>query len=78
MQIITTVTQKGQVTLPKKMREILGINEYDKVFVEADKDHIKIKPTEDILDLAGKYKKKMKKKPILKAREQMEKNYKRF
>ena len=77
MQIITTVTQKGQVTLPKKMREILGINEYDKVLVEADKDHIKIKPTEDILDLAGKYKKKMK-KPILKARGQMEKKYKRF
>ena len=77
MQIITTVTQKGQVTLPKKMREILGINEYDKVFVEAGKDHIKIKPAEDILDLIGKFKIKNK-KPLLKAREQMEKHYKRF
>ncbi|MBI2641003.1 AbrB/MazE/SpoVT family DNA-binding domain-containing protein [Candidatus Roizmanbacteria bacterium] len=77
MQFTTTVTQKGQVTLPKKMRESLNIHEYDKVFVEAGKDHIKIKPAEDILDLAGKFHKKMR-KSILKAREYMEKNYKRY
>jgi AbrB family looped-hinge helix DNA binding protein len=77
MQFITTVTQKGQITLSKKIREIFGIDQYDKVFVEADKDYIKIKPAEDILDLAGKFRRKMK-KPILKAREYMEKNYKRF
>lgn len=77
MQVITTITQKGQVTLPKKIRSLFGIHEYDRVFVEAGNDHIKIKPAEDILDLAGKFEVKNK-KPILKARESMEKHYKRF
>ena len=77
MQVVTTVTQKGQITLPKKLREIFGIEEYDRVSIEAGVDHIKIKPAEDILDLAGKFKPKHK-KPLLKAREYMEKHYKRF
>lgn len=77
MQVITSVTQKGQITLPKKFREIFDINEYDKVIVETGEDYIKVRPTEDILNLAGAYKKKMK-KPVLKAREYMEKHYKRF
>lgn len=76
MQFITTVTQKGQITLSKKIREIFGIDQYDKVLVEVDKNSIKIKPIDDVLDLAGKFKRKMK-KPILKGREAMEKNYKR-
>lgn len=79
MQIITTVTQKGQVTLPKQIRETLGIHEYDRVTVEAGKDHIKIKPTFDILDIAGTFvPKKNKRKSALAARGAMEKHYKRF
>lgn len=76
MQVITTVTQKGQVTLPKAIRELFGVKEYDKVLVEPGDDHIKIKPTEDILDLAGKYKSK-KNKTALKARKSLETNYQR-
>ena len=76
MQFITTVTQKGQVSLPKKLREALGISQYDKVFVEGAIDHIKIKPAEDILNLASHFKTRTKKSP-LKARELMEKKYKR-
>lgn len=79
MQVITSITQKGQVTLPKQMRETLGMQEYDKVIVEVGKDHIKIKPTVDILDLAGTFTpKKNKKKTALEARAAMEKQYKRF
>lgn len=77
MQVITAVTQKGQVTLPKQMRKQLGIKEYGKVSVEIDKDHIKIKPTFDILDIAGTFHPR-KKKSVLKARKYMEKHYKRF
>lgn len=77
MQFITTVTQKGQVTLPKKMREALGIQTYDNVLIEKERDYIKIKSTEDILDLAGMFKPRVK-KPLMKARIQMEKRFNRF
>jgi AbrB family looped-hinge helix DNA binding protein len=76
MQVLTTITQKGQLTIPKKLRENYSLEEYDSVFLEEGTDHIKIKATKDILDLAGKIKPK-KKKHILKAREEMEKKYKR-
>lgn len=76
MQSISPVTQKGQVTIPVKMRKKLVIGQYGKVRLVAEKDHIKIYPTKDILDLAGTFiPKKM--KPILKAREAMERSYKR-
>ena len=79
MQIITTVTQKGQVTLPKKAREALGIQEYDKVLVEIASDHIKIYPTVDILDLAGSlHPSKNKRKSPLQARRALDKLYRRF
>ncbi len=78
MQVITTVTQKGQITLPKHFRENIGIGKYDKVIVEAGKDYIKIKPTFDLLDIAGTfYPQKNKKKSALDARKYMEKLYKR-
>lgn len=79
MQVITTVTQKGQVTLPKQLREAVGISVYDKVFVEADADQITIKPSKDIFDLAGTFHpKKNKNKSPSQARSLMEKQYKRF
>ncbi len=77
MQVITTVTQKGQVTLPKKIREHIGIGIYNKVFVEAKDDYIAIKPAFDIFEIAGTMKPK-KKKPVLQARKNMEKQYRRF
>lgn len=77
MQSISPVTQKGQVTIPAEMRKKFSIEEYGKVRLVAADDHIKVYPTEDILDLAGFVKPK-KKKSVLKAREEMERNYKRF
>ena len=79
MQVITTVTQKGQVTLPKAIRDAFNIDKYDKVTIEAKEDYIKIKPTIDILDLAGTlHPRKNNKKSALDARKYMEKHYKRF
>lgn len=77
MILQATVTQKGQVTIPKKFREKLGIKPYDKVNFEEKEGYLKITPVVDILDLAGKYQ-APKGKTALKAREKMEKNYKRF
>lgn len=79
IQVITTVTQKGQITLPKAIRDAFNIDKYDKVTIEAKDDYIKIKPTFDILDIAGTfYPRKNKKKSALDARKYMEKHYKRF
>ena len=72
----TTITQKGQVTIPKKIRKHFGIESYDTVIVEPAEGYIKIIPNKDILSIAGTFKPK-KRKPLLKAREQFEKNYKR-
>ncbi|KKS79022.1 MAG: hypothetical protein UV54_C0044G0011 [Candidatus Beckwithbacteria bacterium GW2011_GWA2_43_10] len=76
MQFITTVTQKGQVTLPLALRQAVNIDVYDKVMVSRDKKSIKITPQEDILDLAGTLKpRKNKNKTALQARKYMETHY---
>ena len=79
MKTLTAVTQKGQITIPKEFRDYLGLEAYGSVNVVKGKNHLKIFPVQDILDLAGTLKvRNLKKKPILKAREAMERNYKRF
>lgn len=77
MPFIATVTQKGQITIPKGLREKLAVGKYSRVVLQAGKNFIKVFPTEDVLDFAGKYQPK-EKKPILKAREKFEKQYQRF
>jgi AbrB family looped-hinge helix DNA binding protein len=76
MTYSSTVTQKGQVTIPKRLRDSLGIKKNQKVTIEQEKDYIKISPTEDILDLAGSLK-DISDKPILESREAFENNYSR-
>lgn len=76
MQILTTITQKGQITLPKKVRNLTGIQEYSKVQIEVENDSIKITPRYDILDIAGSLKPK-KRKSALGARKAFERNYSR-
>ena len=77
MTFITTVTQKGQVTLPKKVRDQFGIAPFSKIAIVTDSTTIRIEPTQDILDLAGTFHPK-KGKSVLKAREAMEKKYQRI
>lgn len=64
-----TVTQKGQITIPKAFREILGIEKRGKVNLRVNKRKgvIEIEPTLDLVDMAGKFKVKselLKKYPI--------------
>lgn len=80
MQYITTITQKGQITLPIEFRKQLNVTPYDKVLIEIsdDKKTIKIKATQDILDLAGTFvPPENKNKSVLEARKSFENNYKR-
>jgi AbrB family looped-hinge helix DNA binding protein len=72
----TTLTKKGQITIPKEIREILKLKEGKKLEVKVEKKskRIILKPVVDILDLAGKFKIKKKIDPV-KARELMEKYY---
>ena len=76
MQVITTVTQKGQITLPKNLRDKFKITPYDRVVISHGKRFIKVSPTHDILDLAGTFKPK-KGLSVMAAREAFERNYKR-
>lgn len=77
MNGITTVTQKGQVTIPAWLRSKYDLEAYSRVQVQAGDGYIKISPVEDILKMAGSIK-PIKNRPIMKAREYMEKHYKRF
>jgi AbrB family looped-hinge helix DNA binding protein len=77
MTYITTITKKGQITIPKEIRDALKLKEGRKLDVELvkKKKEIKIKPSPDILDLAGRLKPKKIIDPV-KIREIMEKRYK--
>lgn len=51
---ISTLTKKGQVTIPKEIRNILEIKEHDKVmFIKKDGDIIVKHVKGDIFDLRG-------------------------
>lgn len=78
MTYTSSVTQKGQITLPKVLRDKLNIKEREKVIIEEESGYIKIKPTTDILDFAGYLNNKVdKKKAVKKAREAFESEYHR-
>lgn len=74
-----TITRKGQITIPKQLRDFLNLQTDKKILLELEKDkkEIRIKQDPDILDLAGTFQTKSK-VSVLKAREYMEKHYERF
>jgi AbrB family looped-hinge helix DNA binding protein len=78
MTYSTTITKEGQITIPKSLREFLKLRGSSRIILEPErnKKFIKIKPYLDILNIAGTFKSK-KKMDVLKAREEMEKNYER-
>jgi len=75
----TTITRKGQITIPKEIRDILALESGKKLELELEREkrEVRIKPTHDFLELAKKIKVKKKIDP-LKAREYMEKFYVRI
>ncbi len=53
MEATAKVTSKGQVTVPKVVREALGISEGDEVLFRVEGNRAMLARTRDFLDLAG-------------------------
>lgn len=53
MDIGATVTSKGQITLPKAVRDSLGLRTGDRVFFRVLKDKAVLAKVPDFLELAG-------------------------
>lgn len=50
---VSSVTSKGQVTIPKDIRDALGVTEGDKIFFQADGDTVTIRkvPKDKLSDI---------------------------
>ena len=53
MEITATVTSKGQITLPKAVREALGVHDGDRVVFRVLEDRAVVARSPSLLDLAG-------------------------
>jgi antitoxin PrlF len=53
MDVPATVTSKGQITLPKSVRDALGLKEGDRVLFRILEGRAVLEKVEDFLDLAG-------------------------
>ena len=54
--LTSTITQKGQITIPKKIREALKLEVNDQVVFVRRGDNIFIKPVKDVLSIRGSVK----------------------
>lgn len=53
MDAVARMSSKGQVTVPKAVRDALGVAEGDEVIFRVDGDRAILARTRDFLDLAG-------------------------
>ncbi len=53
MDIAAKVTSKGQITIPKEVRDALGIGKGDQVVFRVEQHRAVIARTPNLLDLAG-------------------------
>ena len=53
MTVTAKITSKGQITLPKKVRDILHLQEGGVVVFEQEDDKFVIKPAQSLLDYKG-------------------------
>ncbi len=51
--MLATVTSKGQVTIPKEIRDILHIQTNDKIDFVLDGERVMLVPVRTLLDLRG-------------------------
>lgn len=58
MTYVTTLTQKGQVTIPHQIRKYLGLRPYERVSFEQKGNLIVLKSATDFLSLKGSVKSK--------------------
>lgn len=55
MDIAATMTSKGQITVPKVVRDALGLAEGDSVYFRVEGDRALLARTPNFLDLAGTF-----------------------
>jgi len=60
MAYSSSLTQKGQVTIPQEIRKHLKLKPLDRVFFVKDKDSVVIKPANSFLNAEGSVKTKIK------------------
>lgn len=79
MLLQSTITQKGQVTIPKRIRDILLVKPYEKVQFKVDPvTHVVVlEPVQNILTLKNFLRKKSKVN-TLDTKKNIEDNYKRL
>ena len=53
MTVTAKITSKGQITLPKKVRDLLHLHEGGVVVFEQEDNKMVIKPAESLLDYQG-------------------------
>ncbi len=58
MTYISTVTQKGQVTIPAAVRDVLGVKPYEKVAFFLKNNTVVLQSAKDFLSLRGSIRKK--------------------
>ena len=54
--LLSTITQKGQITVPKKIRDALELKTNDQVVFVQRGDNIIIKPVKNVLSIRGSVK----------------------
>ena len=50
MQLTSSVTQKGQVTIPAEIRKLLGVKPQDKVAFKIEKSTVKLSRTTSVVE----------------------------
>ena len=79
MSFQSTITRKGQLTIPKDVREFLGLRLGERVLIDLDRRHkqVKITPLPTLEELAGSFRVKSPVDPVM-LRKKMEKSYQRI
>ncbi|HEX2172619.1 MAG TPA: AbrB/MazE/SpoVT family DNA-binding domain-containing protein [Dehalococcoidia bacterium] len=49
-EFVSTITTKGQVTIPVEIRRLLGVGPYDKVAFVVEHDQVRLKPTRSVVE----------------------------
>lgn len=79
MYYLSSITSKGQITIPKEIRDSLKLKPSQKVIFDYENKKLTIKPEKSFREIADEISKEVTNKAdVLKARKYFEKNYERI